>query len=49
MTYLLLAIGGATGSLVRYTLGKIISEKFNTNFPIGTFIINITGIIAAIL
>lgn len=45
MTYLLLAIGGATGSLVRYSLGKIISEKLNTTFPIGTFIINITGAI----
>lgn len=45
MTYLLIAIGGAAGSLVRYSLGKVISEKSSTTFPIGTFIINITGAI----
>jgi len=43
MIYVLLGIGGAAGSLVRYSLGKFISEKSNTSFPIGTFIINITG------
>ena len=45
MTYVLIAVGGATGSLVRYSLGKFISEKSNTAFPIGTFIINISGAI----
>jgi len=45
MTYVFIAIGGASGSLVRYSLGKFISEKSNTAFPIGTFIINITGAI----
>ena len=45
MTYVLVAIGGAAGSLVRYILGKFISEKSNNTFPIGTFIINITGAI----
>jgi len=43
MTYVLLAVGGAAGSLVRYSLGKFISEKSKHSFPIGTFIINITG------
>ena len=43
MTYMLVAVGGAAGSLVRYSLGKFISEKSKTSFPIGTFIINITG------
>lgn len=45
MTYVLIAIGGAAGSLVRYKLGKYISEKSRRPFPIGTFIINITGAI----
>ena len=45
MTYVLVAVGGAAGSLVRYSLGKFISEKSNSAFPIGTFIINITGAI----
>ncbi|MCX7884526.1 MAG: fluoride efflux transporter CrcB [Caloramator sp.] len=43
MEYLLLGIGGALGSITRYKLGKIITEKSNTSYPIGTFIINITG------
>ncbi|MBU3172625.1 fluoride efflux transporter CrcB [Clostridium estertheticum] len=43
MTYVLVAVGGAAGSLVRYSLGKFISEKSKHSFPIGTFIINITG------
>ena len=45
MTYVLVALGGAFGSLVRYKLGKFISEKSTTVFPLGTFIINITGAI----
>lgn len=43
MTYVLVAIGGAAGSLVRYSLGKFINERSKSDFPIGTFIINITG------
>lgn len=45
MTYVLIAVGGAAGSLVRYSLGKFISERSSSDFPIGTFIINITGAI----
>lgn len=33
------------GGLCRFQLGKIISQKSNTAFPAGTFIINITGAI----
>lgn len=43
MTYILVGIGGAFGSLIRYKLGKEISERSKSNFPIGTFIINISG------
>lgn len=45
MDLVLVGIGGALGSLVRYRLGKLVADKFNTTFPIGTFIINITGAI----
>ncbi len=45
MNLILVGIGGAFGGLVRFQLGKIISQKSNTTFPIGTFIINITGAI----
>lgn len=45
MSLVLVGIGGALGSITRYKLGKVITEKTNTTFPIGTFIINITGAI----
>lgn len=43
MEYLVVGIGGVFGSIIRYALGKFISKRSNTMFPIGTFIINITG------
>lgn len=43
MQYVLVGIGGAFGSLARYSLGKLIAERIKTRFPLGTFIINITG------
>lgn len=45
MDLVFVGIGGALGSLARYQLGKVITEKTNTRFPTGTFIINITGAI----
>ena len=45
MDLVFVGIGGALGSLARYKLGKAVTEKSNTAFPIGTFIINITGAI----
>ena len=43
MGYIMVGIGGALGSLARFSLGRIVSEKARTAFPLGTFIINITG------
>lgn len=43
MDLVLVGIGGALGSMARFKLGKVISEKVRTTFPIGTFLINITG------
>jgi CrcB protein len=43
MDYLLVGIGGVFGSITRYALGRYISERSNSIFPLGTFIINITG------
>jgi len=34
-------IGGGLGSLVRFTLGKWVNTFHNSNFPFGTFAINI--------
>jgi fluoride exporter len=45
MDLVLVGIGGAAGSLARYQLGKIADQKINSEFPLGTFFINITGAI----
>ena len=39
---LLLALGGALGTLARYGLNGLISDRVAT-FPLGTMIVNITG------
>lgn len=43
MEYIIVGVGGILGSITRYSLGKMISERYDTIVPVGTFIINITG------
>ena len=43
MHYLIAGIGGIFGSITRYKLGKVISERSDSMFPLGTFLINISG------
>lgn len=43
MNLVMVGIGGAAGSLARFYLGKFINEKHSKNYPVGTFIINVTG------
>lgn len=43
MIYFIAGIGGIFGSVARYKLGKVVSERSNSIFPIGTFVINISG------
>jgi len=43
MQYLLVGIGGALGSLARFKLGLLVSNRVKGVFPWGTFIINILG------
>jgi CrcB protein len=43
--YLLIASGGALGSIARYWVGSTISGRTGTRFPFGTFIINMTACI----
>ncbi len=45
MELLFVGAGGLLGSLARYQLGKVVTERAKTAFPIGTFVINITGAI----
>ena len=43
--YLLIALGGAAGSIARYWVGSTVSGRIGTKFPYGTFVINITACI----
>ncbi len=36
-------LGGFLGANARYLLGGVISERWGTVFPYGTFVINVTG------
>jgi fluoride exporter len=39
--YLIVAVGGAFGSVARFWVGSTIASRFGTRFPYGTFVINI--------
>ena len=43
MRYFLVAIGGGTGALARYIAASAIMTRFGGKFPLGTFVINVTG------
>lgn len=43
MTYLLVAMGGAIGTTLRYWLGGLIANWVGQTFPWGTLVINVTG------
>ena len=38
-----IALGGAIGSLLRYFVASAIQSPANSGFPIGIFVVNITG------
>lgn len=41
--YLLIALGGALGSIARYWVGATIINRLGTRFPWGTLVINLTA------
>jgi CrcB protein len=41
--YLLIAAGGALGSIARYWVGSTVAGRMGTRFPYGTFVINLTA------
>ena len=43
MKYLLIALGGAAGSLARYLAGTALSTRYGARFPVGTMVVNVTG------
>ena len=41
--YLLVAVGGAIGSVLRYGTGVFVGSLWRNSFPLGTLLINIVG------
>jgi fluoride exporter len=39
----MIAIGGAAGALARYQLAAMVQARIPVGFPLGTFVVNITG------
>ena len=44
--YLLIALGGALGSVARYWVGATVTDRLGARFPYGTLVINLTACIA---
>jgi CrcB protein len=43
MNYLVIGVGGFVGAIARYALAVWIGQRWGRSFPLGTFIINISG------
>jgi fluoride exporter len=43
LSYLLIGIGGAIGSVVRFWVSGLIATRFGQTFPLGTVVVNVTG------
>jgi CrcB protein len=41
--YLLIALGGALGSVARFFLSGMVATHWGETFPLGTLVINVTG------
>ena len=49
MTPLLLLavfVGGGAGASCRYGVGRFVGERYNGDFPLGTYVINVSGCFA---
>ena len=43
MPYLLVGLGGFVGANARFVIARLVGAAFDTQFPLGTFVINISG------
>ena len=43
MPYLLVGLGGFIGANARFVVARLVGAAFETRFPLGTFVINISG------
>ncbi|HXT36808.1 MAG TPA: fluoride efflux transporter CrcB [Chloroflexota bacterium] len=39
-------LGGGTGAACRYGIGRLVGARYGGEFPLGTFLINVTGCFA---
>jgi CrcB protein len=39
-------LGGGLGSLARWTVGRLVGERWHRGFPLGTVLINVSGALA---
>jgi CrcB protein len=40
---LLVGLGGGLGSVLRWWVGLVVGERYHGKFPLGTFLINVSG------
>ncbi len=45
-TLAMIFLGGGTGAACRYGVGRFVGERYGGDFPLGTFLINVTGCFA---
>ncbi len=43
INYVIIVLGGGIGAAARFALGTWIGQNWGRNFPLGTFVINISG------
>ena len=43
MNYIVVFVGGGIGSVARFVLATWIGQRWGRGFPLGTFVINVTG------
>jgi CrcB protein len=43
MPYLLVGVGGFIGANARFVIARVVGAMFETKFPLGTFVINVSG------
>jgi len=43
LKYFVIGVGGFLGAIARYALGAYIGGRYGVRFPLGTFIINVSG------
>ena len=43
LPYLLVGVGGFIGANARFAVARVVGALFDTRFPLGTFVINVSG------